>query len=104
MLTQEQNTIVYLMFLNGVLFLSLNSIAWSIISPGGQKSKRRGYALILGAMSAICAQQEYRGLMAIGLTPDMTIKLLLGGFIVPVFLFSFVYYRSRKTADPKPSP
>ncbi len=98
MLTQEQNTVVYLMFLNGVLFLSLNFVAWSIVNPGDLKSKRRGYALILGALSAICVQQEYRSLVAMGIAPETTVKLLLGGFIVPVFIFSFVYYRSRKTA------
>lgn len=101
MLTTEQNTVIYLMFLNGTLFLSLNSIAWSIINPGDQKSKRRGYAWILGAMSAICIQQEYRSLIALELPPETVTKLLLGGFIIPVFLFSFVYYRSRKTADNK---
>lgn len=98
MLTQEQNSIVYLMFLNGILFLSLNFVAWAIVNPGGVKSKRRGYALILGALSAICAQQEYRSLVALGLAPETTVKLLLGGFVLPVFLFSFVYYRSQKTA------
>lgn len=98
MLTQDQNTVLYLMFLNGVLFLSLNCIAWTIVNPGDPKSKRRGYALMLGALSAICLQQEYRSLVALGLAPEYAARLLLGGFVLPVFLFSFVYYRSRKTA------
>lgn len=96
MLTQEQNTIIYLMFLNGLLFLGLNNIAWSIINPGGQGSKRRGYTLILAAVSALCVQQEYRALVTLGIAPEITAKLLLGGFVVPVFLVSLVYYRLRR--------
>ena len=96
MLTQEQNTIIYLMFLNGLLFLGLNNIAWSIITPGEQYSKRRGYALILAAVLALCVQQEYRVLTGLGVSPEKTAKVLLGGFVIPVFLVSLVYYRLRR--------
>ena len=94
MLTQEQNTVVFLMFLNGILFLGLNYIARSIINP--QNPKKRGYVSILAAVLVLCVQQEYRAFIAFGIEPGKTAKLLLGGFVVPVFLISLVYHRLQK--------
>lgn len=102
MLSQEQNTVVYLMFLNGILFMGLNRIAYSITNPGPKGSKGTGYALILAAFLALCAQQEYRALAFLEIAPQSVAKILLGGFIAPVFLTSLAYHRARKKRDAKP--
>jgi hypothetical protein len=60
MLTPDQNTIVYLMFLNGILFLGLNFVAFSIVFPGPKGSKRIGYVLIVTVILVVAAQQEYQ--------------------------------------------
>ena len=93
MLTPEQNTVIYLMFLNGILFWGLTCVAEALIIPKNPKS--RGYASILAAILAMCVQQEYRSLIMLGIAPEKTISLL-SGFIVPVFLISLVYYRFQK--------
>lgn len=95
MLTQEQNIIIYLMLLNGVLFTGLNFIAHTIINPGPKGSKKSGYAFLLAAFLTLCAQQEYRALLQLGFNPE-TVWRVLAGFIIPVFALHLVFYRSRK--------
>ena len=96
MLTPDQNTIVYLMFLNGILFLGLNFIACSIVFPGPKGSKRIGYVLIVSVILVVSAQQEYQALLYFNFAPDDVQKILLFGMIFPVFLISIVYYRLKK--------
>jgi len=96
MLTGDQNTIVYLMFLNGILFLGLNFIAYSIVFPGPKGSKRIGYVLIVSVILVVSAQQEYQALLYFNFAPDNAQKILLFGMICPVFLISTVYYRLKK--------
>ncbi|MBI4382546.1 MAG: hypothetical protein HY579_00750 [Nitrospinae bacterium] len=96
MLTQEQNTIVYLMLLNGFLFLGLNRAAHAVVNPGPKGSKRRGYALIVSALSVLCVQQEYRALIFFAVAPATAAKILLGGFVIPVLFLSLAYYRIQK--------
>ncbi len=91
-----QNTIIYLMFLNGILFLNLNFIAYSLIFPRSPGSKRLGYTLIITALSAFFAQQEFRALVSLGFDSQNATNVLLGGFIIPLFLVSLVYYRIRR--------
>jgi hypothetical protein len=96
MLTPDQNTIVYLMFLNGILFLGLNFIAYSLVFPGPKGSKRIGYVLIVTVILVITAQQEYQSLIYFEFAPGEAQKILLFGMILPVFLISAVYYRLKK--------
>ena len=96
MLTPDQNTIVYLMFLNGILFLGLNFIAYSIVFPGPKGSKRIGYVLIVSVILVVSTQQEYQSLLYFQFAPDSAQKILLFGMIFPVFLISTVYYRLKK--------
>lgn len=96
MLTQDQNTIIYLMFLNGILFLGLNFIAHSIVFPGGKGSKRIGYVLIVSFILAFLTQFEYRALLLFDFEPGKVQKILLFGMIFPVFLISIVYYRIKR--------
>ena len=96
MLTPDQNTIVYLMFLNGILFLGLNFIACSIVFPGPKGSKRIGYVLIVSVILVVSAQQEYQALLYFDFAPGDAQKILLFGMIFPVFLISTVYYRLKK--------
>lgn len=96
MLTPDQNTIVYLMFLNGILFLGLNFIACSIVFPGPKGSKRIGYVLIVSVILVVSTQQEYQALLYFNFEPDDVQKILLFGMIFPVFLISTVYYRLKK--------
>lgn len=104
MLTPEQNTLLYLMFLNGILFLGLNFAACSIVNPGTGKSKRTGYLLIVSALLTFLVQQEYRGLAFLGLPPDTAWKIMAGGFIMPVFLVSLVYYRLQRNRNERSAP
>ncbi|GJL80006.1 MAG: hypothetical protein NPINA01_29950 [Nitrospinaceae bacterium] len=96
MLTQDQNTIIYLMFLNGILFLGLNFIAHSLVFPGPKGSKRIGYVLIAAAVLAFATQLEYRALLLFDFEPGHVQKILLFGMIFPVFLVSIVYYRIKR--------
>ena len=96
MLTQDQNTIIYLMFLNGILFLGLNFIAYSLVFPGPKGSKRIGYVLIVAAVLAFFTQLEYRALLLFDFNPGEVQKILLLGMVIPVFLVSMVYYRIKK--------
>lgn len=99
MLTPEQNTIVTLMFLNGILFLSLNVIARSIVFPGPRKSKRTGYILILIAILSMAFTWEYRLMTGLSFSSTWSRNVLLGGFVVPVFFLSLVYYRIMKNRE-----
>ena len=92
MLTQEQNFIIYLMLLNGILFTGLNIIAHTIIYPGPKGSKKSGYAFLLAAILILCVQQEYRTLLQMGFGPEATRKILIG-FIIPVFALHLAFYR-----------
>lgn len=96
MLTPDQNTIVYLMFLNGILFLGLNFIAYSMVFPGPKGSKRIGYVLIVAVILVVSSQQEYQALLYFNYAPGHAQKILLFGMILPVFLISAVYYRLKK--------
>lgn len=96
MLTPDQNTIVYLMFLNGILFLGLNFIAFSIVFPGSRGSKRIGYVLIVTVILVVSVQQEYQCLLFYKFAPGDAQNILLFGMIFPVFLISIVYYRLKK--------
>ena len=96
MLTPEKNAIVYLMFLNGTLFLGLNFIAFSIVNHGGRRSKRIGYALLIIVLLIAVIQQEYDVMIQLSFADDSIRKILLGGFVAPVFLLSIVYYRVKR--------
>ena len=97
MLTPEQNAIVYLMFLNGTLFLGLHFIAFSFVNQGGKKSKRIGYALLITVFLIALIQQEYEVMVQLSFTDGNIRKILLGGFVAPVFLLSIAYYRVRRS-------
>ena len=97
MLTLEQNAIVYLMFLNGILFLGLRFIAFSIVNNGGKESKRIGYALLIIVFLIAVIQQEYKVMVQLGFSDGNIRKILLGGFVAPVFLLSITYYRIRRS-------
>jgi hypothetical protein len=96
MMTEDQNTIVYIMFLNGIVFLGLNFIAQVIVFPGERGSKVQGYMFIIAAITAFSAQQEFRGLVALGFSAEKVQTILLTGFIAPIFFISLVYYRVKK--------
>ena len=96
MLTQVQNQIIYLMFLNGLLFLGLNFIACSIVFPGPKGSKRKGYMLITCVLMAYLVQQVYQGMLALDYPQDSLRGLILSGFVVPVFFVSLFYYRIKR--------
>jgi len=101
MLNEDQNTIIYLMFLNGIVFLGLNFVAQSLVFPGTKKSKVRGYMLIVLVITAFAAQQEFRGLVALGFSAEKVHNILLAGFICPTFFVSLVYYRIKKYREKK---
>jgi Ca2+/Na+ antiporter len=101
MLTEDQNTIIYIMFLNGIIFLGLNFIAQVIVFPGERGSKVRGYMLIVAAITAFSAQQEFRGLVALGFSAEKIQTILMAGFIAPIFFISLVYYRIKKNRQIK---
>jgi hypothetical protein len=96
-LTPEQNTIVYLMFLSGILFMGLNFIAFAIVTPNRKESKRIGYALFIAVFLVLLIQQEYQAMTRLGFTGDSTREILLGGLVLPVFVISIVYYRIKRS-------
>ena len=105
MLTQAQNQIIYLMFLNGILFLGLNFIAYSFVFPGPKGSKRIGYLFIACGLLAYLVQLMYQGLLALEYPSGKIKGLLLSGFVIPVFFISLAYYRvkrNRLEKDPQP--
>ena len=85
MLTENQNTIIYLMFLNGVIFLGLNFVAQVIIFSGKPGSKIKGYMLITAVITAFSAQQEFRGLVALDFSPEKAQTILITGFISLIY-------------------
>ena len=97
MLTPEQNAIIYLMFLNGILFLGLRFIAFSIVHSGGKRSKRIGYALLTTVLLVAIIQQEYDVMVQLNFTDESIRKILLLGFVAPIFLLSIAYYRLRRS-------
>ena len=97
MLTLDQNIIIYLMLLNGVLFSGLNILAHAITNPGPRGSKKKGYAFLLTAILVLCVQQENRALLQLGFNPGV-VRTILIGFIIPVFALHLAFYRSRKIA------
>ena len=103
-MTPEQNTVIYLMALNGLLFLGLNFIAYSLVFPGPRGSKRKGYVLIVAVLLAFLIQQAYQGLSALDFEPVISRGILLGGFVLPVFFISLVYYRLRRNREEQASP
>lgn len=103
-LTAIQNTIITLMFLNGVLFLGLNFIAYSMVFPGPKGSKRWGYVFLAAAALAFIAEQEHRMLLTLDFPYDQGAKILLFGFAFPVFVASLGYYRTRRSHLEKTSP
>ncbi len=96
MLTQAQNQIIYLMFLNGILFLGLNFVAYSIVFSGPKGSKRIGYLFISCGLLAYLVQMMYQGLLALDYPADKITGLLLSGFVIPVFFISLSYYRIKR--------
>ena len=84
------------MFLNGLLFLGLNFVAYSIIFQGPSGSRRIGYSLVVAAFSSLFLQQEFRALVALGFASESAGKILMAGFVAPVFLIFLVYYRIKK--------
>jgi|GEM_PF-384508 len=103
MLTLEQNATVYLMFLNGLLFLGLNFIARSILHPDLRRSKRMGYVFILTAILVFIVQEEYSILLTLHFPPEKAREILLAGFCVPVFIISLLYYRIQRSVSEKKS-
>ena len=101
MLTQAQNQIIYLMFLNGLLFLGLNFIAYSFVFPGPKGSKRIGYLFLTCGFLAYLVQLMYQGLLALDYPSDKITGLLLSGFVVPVFFISLAYYRVQRNRKEK---
>ena len=97
MLTTVQNAIVYLMFLNGTLFLGLHFIAFSIVNNGAKGSKRFGYVLLIIVFLIAIIQQEYKVMVQLSFADGDIRKILLGGFVAPVFLLSIAYYRIRRS-------
>ncbi len=98
-MTETQNTIIYLMFLNGALFLGLNFLARNILYPGPPGSKRLGYNLVVAVIASLLVQQEEQGLVTIGFSLEGSLNVLVGGFVIPVFFISLVYYRIRRNRE-----
>jgi hypothetical protein len=96
-LTLEQNAIVYLMFLNGILFLGLRFIAFAIVNSGGKGSKRIGYALLTTVLLIALIQQEYQVMLQLNFKDGDIRKVLLLGCVAPIFLSSIVYYRMKRS-------
>lgn len=105
MLNPAQNQIVYLMLLNGLLFLGLNFVARAIVFPGGPGSKKLGYVLITTVGLVLCITQELDVLIDMEFPAAAARTVLLAGFAAPVFLISLVYYRiQRNRLEPSAQP
>ena len=85
------------MFLSGVLFMGLNFIAFAIVNPNGKGSKRIGYALFTAVFLVALIQQEYQAMIRLGFIEGSAREILLGGFVLPVFVISIVYYRVKRS-------
>ena len=97
MLTLEQNAIVYLMFLNGILFLGLRFIAFAIVNHESKGSKRIGYALLTTVLLIAVIQQEYQVMTQLNFNDGDIRKILLLGCVAPIFLLSIAYYRMKRS-------
>ena len=95
-LTLEQNAIVYLMFLNGILFLGLRFIAFVIVNHESRGSKRIGYALLMTVLLIALIQQEYQVMTQLNFNDGDIRKILLLGCVAPIFLSSIAYYRMKR--------
>jgi len=95
-LTLEQNAIVYLMFLNGILFLGLRFIAFAIVNHESKGSKRIGYALLTTVLLIAVIQQEYQIMSQLNFNDGDIRKILLLGCVTPIFLSSIAYYRIKR--------
>ena len=95
-LSPEQNAIVYLMFLNGILFLGLRFIAFTIVNYDSKESKRIGYALLTTVLLIAVIQQQYQAMIQLSFIDSSIRKILLGGGVAPVFLLSISYYRMKR--------
>ena len=95
-LTLEQNAIVYLMFLNGILFLGLRFIAFAIVNYESNGSKRIGYALLTTVLLIAVIQQEYQVMTQLNFNVGDIRKILLLGCVAPIFLSSIAYYRIKR--------
>jgi len=95
-LTLEQNAIVYLMFLNGILFLGLRFIAFAIVNHENKGSKRIGYALLTTVLLIALIQQEYQVMTQLNFNDGDIRKILLLGCVAPIFLSSIAYYRMKR--------
>jgi len=95
-LTLEQNAIVYLMFLNGILFLGLRFIAFAIVNHKSKGSKRIGYALLTTVLLIALIQQEYQVMTQLNFNDGDIRKILLLGCVAPIFLSSIAYYRIKR--------
>ena len=95
-LTLEQNAIVYLMFLNGILFLGLRFIAFAIVNHDSKESKRIGYALLTTGLLIAVIQQEYQVMTQLSFNDGEIRKILLLGCVAPIFLSSIAYYRIKR--------
>jgi len=95
-LQPDQNQIVYLMFLNGLLFLGLNFVAAAIVFPGTRSSKKLGYVLFAVVGLVLCITQELDILLEMNFPAGAARAILIGGFAAPVFLISLVYYRTKR--------
>ena len=96
MLTLEQNAIVYLMFLNGILFLGLRFIAFAIVNHERKESKRIGYALLTTVLLIAVIQKEYQVMTQLNFSDGDIRKILLLGCAAPIFLSSIAYYRMKR--------
>ena len=96
-LTLEQNAIVYLMFLNGILFLGLRFIAFAIVNHESKGSKRIGYALLTTVLLIAVIQQEYQVMTQLNFNDGDIRKILLLGCVAPIFLSSIAYYRMKRS-------
>ena len=97
MLNPAQNQIIYLMFLNGLLFLGLNFVAHAIVFPGGPGSKKLGYLLFTIVGLVLCITQEMDILIEMKFPASSASTVLLVGLAAPVFLISLVYYRVKRS-------
>ena len=84
------------MLLNGILFLGLRFIAFTIVYHDSKGSKRIGYALLTTVFVVALIQQEYQAMIQLNFIDSSIRKILLGGFVAPVFLLSIAYYRLKK--------
>lgn len=104
MLNPSQNQIVYLMLLNGLLFLGLNFVANALVFPGGRGSKKLGYVLFVVVGLILCIAQELDILLEMEFPMATARTVLLAGFAAPVFLVSLVYFRIKRSRMEQSSP